>query len=588
MMMAPVYASSSGAFDRQPRSNNQASQHFDYRDRYTPYGAHLDRHARQDTQVDDHELPSTRVTTHELGDSPASEQRCRKRISMACRRCRKRKIKCSGDLGEGSGCGACRQAGADSTQCTFIRVGAVEKSELPTQLRRSNIHSSIEVTPTNGSGHSPPSMRPYTNSMHQNTTYAVTAGMSGSGSYAPHRPSLPTLHLRSSFPNEQDAMYDTSTMDNYSYATSMAPRHDSLASVHQMANYRDWSTTGPLYAPISAPYHDCGPTYSFGSLQTPMYPHFQQHHQRLPSVSGENLSPLNMSQLNSSLPAQTVHDRRLPPVPSGPPGPPMAFMAQPSPMPVPQLRPMYDPLRMPMNGGFYSRHNSYPWSSESGQWISRPGSISNYMAPNGLSYSSAQNNGLASESNLMGFHYQLNRQDASISSTSTDTDVSGPTVTDDVSRHSDEDMSMPPPSFSSSEHGSSGNSNSTSANTSFYSTCSTAPSNYNGPPPIADTAHEADSHYHYSPETRQTPTSASDKSNNDRPPGRNKRSKNGSSSSSNSNSRNEYDPPPLHQPRPRHHSSTSNIEALQQQASYEDQRASTVHRMSLSNLNAEH
>lgn len=40
-----------------------------------------------------------------------------------CARCRRRKIKCTGDPGNGSGCQACRSSGADLSACTFDRVG---------------------------------------------------------------------------------------------------------------------------------------------------------------------------------------------------------------------------------------------------------------------------------------------------------------------------------------------------------------------------------------------------------------------------------------------------------------------------------
>lgn len=39
-----------------------------------------------------------------------------------CTRCRKRKIKCTGDVGDGSGCAACKAQGGDSMPCTFNRV----------------------------------------------------------------------------------------------------------------------------------------------------------------------------------------------------------------------------------------------------------------------------------------------------------------------------------------------------------------------------------------------------------------------------------------------------------------------------------
>ncbi|KAF1914299.1 hypothetical protein BDU57DRAFT_588657 [Ampelomyces quisqualis] len=48
----------------------------------------------------------------------------RRRIAVACARCRKRKIKCSGDPGNGTGCTACKLAGVDMSSCQFHRVGS--------------------------------------------------------------------------------------------------------------------------------------------------------------------------------------------------------------------------------------------------------------------------------------------------------------------------------------------------------------------------------------------------------------------------------------------------------------------------------
>ncbi|KAJ5580173.1 uncharacterized protein N7459_006158 [Penicillium hispanicum] len=44
----------------------------------------------------------------------------RRRVPVACKRCRKRKIKCSGDSGDGQGCSNCRSAG--NADCQFLRV----------------------------------------------------------------------------------------------------------------------------------------------------------------------------------------------------------------------------------------------------------------------------------------------------------------------------------------------------------------------------------------------------------------------------------------------------------------------------------
>lgn len=48
----------------------------------------------------------------------------RKRIAVACGRCRQRKIRCSGDNGMGEACTNCKNAGADP--CQFLRVSSQE------------------------------------------------------------------------------------------------------------------------------------------------------------------------------------------------------------------------------------------------------------------------------------------------------------------------------------------------------------------------------------------------------------------------------------------------------------------------------
>ncbi|KJZ73831.1 hypothetical protein HIM_06724 [Hirsutella minnesotensis 3608] len=53
-------------------------------------------------------------------DSPGQ----RKRIAVACGRCRKRKIRCSGDVGNGQPCLNCRNAGVEP--CQFLRVQSTE------------------------------------------------------------------------------------------------------------------------------------------------------------------------------------------------------------------------------------------------------------------------------------------------------------------------------------------------------------------------------------------------------------------------------------------------------------------------------
>ncbi|KAK3950716.1 hypothetical protein QBC32DRAFT_263985 [Pseudoneurospora amorphoporcata] len=65
------------------------------------------------------------VSMSDQGSSSAMDsesQPQRKRIAVACGRCRKRKIRCSGDPGQGQPCTNCKNAGVD--QCLFLRVSS--------------------------------------------------------------------------------------------------------------------------------------------------------------------------------------------------------------------------------------------------------------------------------------------------------------------------------------------------------------------------------------------------------------------------------------------------------------------------------
>ncbi|KJR85137.1 uncharacterized protein SPSK_08783 [Sporothrix schenckii 1099-18] len=73
--------------------------------------------------------PDTRTLMSEHQTNPPDPPR--KRIAVACGRCRQRKIRCSGDLGQNMPCSNCKSAGV--TQCLFLRVSSREtpiKSDL--------------------------------------------------------------------------------------------------------------------------------------------------------------------------------------------------------------------------------------------------------------------------------------------------------------------------------------------------------------------------------------------------------------------------------------------------------------------------
>lgn len=113
-----------------------------------------------------------------------------------------------------------------------------------------------------------------------------------------------------------------------------------------------------MSAPVSSPFYETG-TYTFGSLQSPVSGYAGGS--RLPSVSSDAMSALNMGSLHSSLPAHTPLERRLPPV-----VPPYSIsyqQRQPYPQGFPEPRPI-DPATAnfrPYVNGVHSRH-AMPWS----------------------------------------------------------------------------------------------------------------------------------------------------------------------------------------------------------------------------------
>jgi hypothetical protein len=127
------------------------------------------------------------------------------------------------------------------------------------------------------------------------------------------RPSLPVLQTRTTWPPEFDTQYENSPVDAYTYGSASAPRHDSITggTYGHSETYRTYGTSAPLSAPISSPYYETG-TYSFGNLHSsaPAY----VGNARLPSVSAESMSSLDMGSLHSSLPTHSPLERRLPPV----------------------------------------------------------------------------------------------------------------------------------------------------------------------------------------------------------------------------------------------------------------------------------
>ncbi|KAK6539556.1 hypothetical protein TWF694_009767 [Orbilia ellipsospora] len=79
-------------------------------------GAPFMRPSRPQPRVDE-------VAYSQIGASGSTQNNtARKRVNVACGRCRKRKIRCSGDPGAGGSCQNCKNAGVAAGLCQFLRV----------------------------------------------------------------------------------------------------------------------------------------------------------------------------------------------------------------------------------------------------------------------------------------------------------------------------------------------------------------------------------------------------------------------------------------------------------------------------------
>jgi hypothetical protein len=222
-------------------------------------------------------------------------------MQWQCARCRKRKIRCSGDPGDGSGCQNCKQAGVDPDICQFYRVGTVW---------RSSMHISI-LTNINQVNSTDVSM------VHS----AITLGSLGSGGQ--HSP-MPLyggpLYSRSlsaaQYPGQLDtkaAMYpprwtipcpeETSPIETYNLdqSTAYVPNTNTLTSVYgQSYGYQQRALQQKPYLDhsSSASYTAHGlPCVNTSAMRT--------------APTTEPTSPLNMTSIQSMLPA-TLPERPRP------------------------------------------------------------------------------------------------------------------------------------------------------------------------------------------------------------------------------------------------------------------------------------
>ncbi|KAK1974340.1 hypothetical protein LZ30DRAFT_740769 [Colletotrichum cereale] len=130
----------------------------------------------------------------------------RKRIAVACGRCRKRKIRCSGDTGNGHPCQNCKAAGAES--CMFLRVASteapwVQAPEFAYELKAARAYQAHQQAMASPLTASPPH---YASDIHDGLTrYPPTSvGYSSYGGGGKYYPSAATMPSWSSHPGYSD------------------------------------------------------------------------------------------------------------------------------------------------------------------------------------------------------------------------------------------------------------------------------------------------------------------------------------------------------------------------------------------------
>ncbi|KAK5171052.1 uncharacterized protein LTR77_004196 [Saxophila tyrrhenica] len=359
--------------------DNADFDHF-YRPRHrstgpvTYYGRHPYRHHHEQTRYELRPDPYDEVDNQtyigQADPQGSNDSQARRRIAIACARCRRRKIKCSGDPGDNTGCSACKSSGADiSKDCTFNRVGSHSWNwTTPPELDATGTMS----IPAQASGYHP-----------------LASASGRHGSHGMHRPSLPLLHTRTNYPPELGSDYNPSPVDVYTYPPPTSQRQDSVSGTYPLESYRSFSTSAPLNAPTTASYEpQMG--YTFGAISAPSMSYSQ----------GDSFSALNMGQMHSSLPPSMVHDRRLP-IPYVPPEAlPVPWVAQ-----LPELRRLeqYDGSRGQLDGT-HSR-STLPWTSVPPYTTSSDAPMTTFRSISGLPSTTAMPTTTAYSDPTLGYQF---------------------------------------------------------------------------------------------------------------------------------------------------------------------------------------
>ncbi|KAG9960838.1 hypothetical protein KCU61_g6173, partial [Aureobasidium melanogenum] len=294
--MAQVYQKSHYDYDSMQRSERRPSRGpLHSVDRGVPYVAYP-------TRPDPHNDSRTYVLPtpiHDIGEDSDSGS-ARKRTSMACSRCRRRKIKCSG----GQPCQACRSAGVEASTCLYHRVGTSQTFDLDT-----SVGGPAPLAP----------ISPYSPVTPNGTGY----------------PAYPT--------DDRSASVSLYGRSGYSQASLPAYSYDIDTPTYAVSDdSRSWTTGSRPSTGVSYFQQESPASYDYS---TPI--------SRISSDSSEPLSPLNMSTLQHSLPLPL--ERRLP-APN--------FVGTPITFDNDIRGPISARLSSLSISGPYSRSNSASWTSD--------------------------------------------------------------------------------------------------------------------------------------------------------------------------------------------------------------------------------
>ncbi|KAJ1326218.1 hypothetical protein MN608_07663 [Microdochium nivale] len=227
-----------------------------------PYIGHLDRHFS----------PGMRTSTMSEREAESENTAPRKRIAVACSRCRKRKIRCSGDPGNGGACTNCKNASYEP--CMFLRVHSTE-----TQLKDNGYYS-----------YNPDTARAY-----QSRTISPAGAMSSYGNdtssaelMASYRHSALPYGSRGSYyspavaPWPPSVAYSEDAVEYAGYGSYQVIGQDTVPMV---PNYMAYGATKPMYMDQDVP------SYKYSSL--------------VHRPAAQDTSSFALSSMSASLPSTT-------------------------------------------------------------------------------------------------------------------------------------------------------------------------------------------------------------------------------------------------------------------------------------------